>query len=117
MRIIVKGQLLNVSHRNRVRYRSAKHFFFQHKNMSNENENDNFNPEEDANDNEDVGYDEDDDENANQENADVQDSLYPNLSLWRVIPNESSYGKIGLVEGGNKQISIFLQIFGNGKIK
>ena len=49
-----------------------------------------------------------------QENANVQDSLYPNLSLWRVILNESSYGKIGFYEEGNKQISIFLQIFGNG---
>ena len=90
MRIIVKGQLLNVSHRNRVRYRSAKHFFFQHKNMSNENENDNFNPEEDANDNEDVGYDEDDDENANQENADVDDideaaNLGPDHPLFKQL--------------------------------
>ena len=49
-----------------------------------------------------------------QENANMQDSLYPNLSLWRIISNESSYGKIGFNEEGNKQIFIFLQIFGNG---
>ena len=51
-----------------------------------------------------------------QENANMQDSLYPNLSLWRIISNESSYGKIGFNEEGNKQIFIFLQIFGNGYI-
>jgi hypothetical protein len=34
--------------------------------------------------------------------------LYPNLSLWRIISNESSYGKIGFNEEGNKQIFIFL---------
>ena len=41
-------------------------------------------------------------------------SLLGNLRLWSVITNESSYGKIGFYEEGNKQISIFLQIFGNG---
>ena len=29
------------------------------------------------------------------------------LSLWRIISNESSYGKIGFNEEGNKQIFIF----------
>ena len=42
--------------------------------------------------------------------------MYPNLSLRRVISNESSYGKIGLVEQGIKHKYIFLYIFGNGDL-
>ena len=39
------------------------------------------------------------------------DTLVGNLRLWSVIPNESSFGKIGHIEKGMKHKSLFITFY------